>query len=155
MEIMCAMQAVSKDYMGLIHKFPLMPIQTKAQLKRAAAMVDDLSDRLTHLSQFERAYFDVLCDLIKHYEKKTYPYERLEPVEVLKYLMDVNGLTLKDLTPAVRHSSHLSAFLNRKRGLSKANAVRLGDYFRVSPALFLPKTSKQRNARISIRRASA
>lgn len=136
---MCAMQAISKEYMSLIHRFPLMPIQTKVQLKRAAAVVDDLSDRLAHLSQSERAYFDVLCDLIKHYEKNAYPYQRLTPAEALKYLMDVNGLALKDLTPVVRHGSHLSAFLHGKRGLSKANAVRLGEYFSVSPVLFLPK----------------
>lgn len=135
---MSAVQIVSKEYINLIRKFALMPIRTKAQLRRAAAVIDELSDRLGRLSKPERAYFDVLCELVKHYESGIcQPLERLTPPEALKYLMEVNGLTLNDLLPVVRHKSHLSAFLNGKRGLSKVNALRLVERFKVSPKLFL------------------
>lgn len=134
---MSAVQAVGEDYMSLIRRFPLVPIRTKAQLKRAASLVDELSDRVRSLSRSERAYFDVLCDLVKHYENEQYKPSAVSPAEALKYLMEVNGLTLNDLVPVVRHKSHLSAFLNGKRSLSKANAIRLAAHFRVSPLLFM------------------
>jgi hypothetical protein len=37
------------------------------------------------------------------------------------------------------YKSNLSAFLSGHRGLSKRAACRLAEYFKVSPALFLPK----------------
>jgi len=135
---MRARQEISEDYMHLIRRCALMPIHSRSQLKQAVAMVDELSDRLKDLSSAERAYFDVLCDLVKDYEtKRHWKTEQLKPADALKYLMDANGLTLKDLVPIVRHKSHLSAFLNGKRGLSKANALRLAERFKVSPVLFL------------------
>lgn len=140
--MMSAMRAISEEYMSLIRRLPLMPICTKTQLKEATVVIDELSDRIEQLSKDERAYFDVLCDLVKHYESTNMrAVDHLEPVEALKYLMEVNGLTLSDLVPVVRHKSHLSAFLNNKRGLSKANAIRLADRFKVSPALFLKGSS--------------
>lgn len=136
---MSAMEAIDEDYMNLIRRFPLMPIRSKTQLKRAAEVVDELSDRLASLSMGERAYFDVLCDLIQRFESERSKPINVGPAEALRYLMEVNGLTLNDLVPIVRHKSHLSAFLNGKRQLSKANAARLAERFHVSPALFLPK----------------
>jgi HTH-type transcriptional regulator/antitoxin HigA len=137
MEAMSAVQAISEDYMNLIRRFPLMPIRKKIQLKQAANLVDELSDRLSALSRDERAYFDVLCDLIKHYESEQFKPDAVTPAEALKYLMEINNLTLNDLVPVVHHKSHLSAFLHGKRSLSKANALRLAERFKVSPALFL------------------
>lgn len=135
---MSAMQAIDPDYMNLISRFALMPIRTKSQIKQATDLVDELSDRLETLTKPERAYFDVLCDLIKHYESENCrAIEKLSPVEALGYLMEVNRLKLSDLVPIVRHKSHLSAFLNGKRGLSKANALRLAEYFKVSAQIFL------------------
>jgi len=134
---MNTVRAVSEEYLNLIRKFPLMPIRTNNQLRQAAKVVDQLSDQLPHLSSSERAYFDVLCDLIKHFEDEQYKPGDVTPREALKYLMEVNGLNLNDLVPIVRHKSHLSAFLNGKRSLSKGNALRLAERFKVSPALFL------------------
>ncbi len=135
---MSAVQIVSEKYMNLVRRFPLIPIRNKSHLHLAAKIVDELSDRLEDLYIDERQYFDVLCDLIKHYESSIYSRAKLTPSEALKFLMKENKLKLTDLTPIVRHKSHLSAFLNDKRGLSKANAVRLANHFKVSPALFLP-----------------
>ena len=131
-------QVVYKKYMGLINKFALMPIRTKSQLKQAASIIDELSDRLNSLSTDERAYFDVLCELVKSYESKhCQPTIKMTAAEALKYLMEANNLTLTDLAPIVRHKSHLSAFLSGSRGLSKANALKLAEMFKVSPKLFL------------------
>ncbi len=140
---MSTAQRLDENYMRLIRKFPLMPIRTKAELARAVDMVDRLSDRLDQLSVSERAYFDVLCNVIKAYESQRYKPRYIDPREALKYLMEENGLTLTDLVPVVKHKSHLSAFLNGHRGLSKTNAVRLAAHFKISPEIFLPVYSRE------------
>jgi HTH-type transcriptional regulator/antitoxin HigA len=63
----------------------------------------------------------------------------MTPQEALAYLMEVNNLQQADLVEYVGYKSNLSAFINGHRGLSKRAATRLAEYFKVSPALFLPK----------------
>ena len=47
------------------------------------------------------------------------------PVEAIKFRMDQNGLTLKDLEPYIGSSGRVSEVLNRKRGLSLQMVKRL------------------------------
>jgi len=78
-------KSISKDYLNLIYRFPLMPIHTKEELQQAATLVDELSDRLDTLSSSERAYFDVLCNLIQRYESNIHkPANRLSPSALKK-----------------------------------------------------------------------
>ena len=42
MERRLLMSAATKEYLGLIKKFPLRPIETDAELDQAAAIVDSL-----------------------------------------------------------------------------------------------------------------
>jgi HTH-type transcriptional regulator/antitoxin HigA len=51
--------------------------------------------------------------------------------------MEVHDLTLKDVWPLFSSKGVTSEVLNGKRGISKAIAKKLGDYFHVSPALFI------------------
>lgn len=137
----------SKEYMQLARRFPLVPIRNLNQFKRAIELVKELGLR-SDLVEEEHGYFLVLCDLVEDYERKRILLgEETTPSEALKYLMEVNGLSQKDLVDLVGYKSHLSAFLNGKRGLSKAAAVRLGERFKVSPMLFLPKLTSQAKKR--------
>ncbi len=116
-----------------------MPIRSRTQLRLASQLVDELSDRLDSLTAGERAYFDVLCDLIKHYEDTIYkPPRYLVGAEALKFLLEQNHLTQADLArERGMPRLHLSAFLAGTKELSKGNALKLAERFRVSPALFL------------------
>lgn len=128
------------EYINLVRQFPLVPIRSKSQFNEAIKVMKRLAYRLANLNKAESDYLTVLSDLIVKYEKR---FDRLKPkitpVQALKYIMKESGLSQADLVPIVVHKSNLSAFLNGKRGLSKTNAVRLGERFKVSPALFLPK----------------
>lgn len=128
------------SYIQLVYAFPLVPLRTEAQFDEAVKMMKDLARRLPSLTQGETDYLAVLGDLIKTYESKLPSIDATStPQEILKYLMERNGLTQSDLVEYVGYKSNLSAFFSGNRELSKRAATRLAEFFKVSPSLFLPK----------------
>ena len=61
---------------------------------------------------------DVLVTLIEAYEQKHYPIGPADPVEAIKFRMEQQNLTPKDLEPYIGSSGRVSEVLNRKRRLS-------------------------------------
>ena len=57
---------------------------------------------------------------------------------MLRFLMDARGLKQEDLSTIVPQSN-LSAILAGKRKISATLAGKLGKFFGVSPAMFVPK----------------
>jgi len=97
-----------------------------------------LTYRVSELSSGESDYLSVLGTLINQFESKMPKLvEKIEPRELLAFLMECNGLSQVDLVEFVGHKSNLSAFLNGKRSLSKKSACRLAERFKVSPEVFL------------------
>lgn len=131
---------VDKAYMNLVREFPLVPLREKSEFEAAVKVMKELAYRRSTLTSGEADYLSVLGDLIAQYEKKLPRLaEEMTPQEALTYLMEINNLAQKDLVELVGYKSNLSAFLNGKRGLSKRASCRLGEFFKVSPALFLPR----------------
>jgi HTH-type transcriptional regulator/antitoxin HigA len=129
-----------KAYMELVREFPLVPLRNKSEFDEAIKVMKRLAYRRSSLSNGEADYLTVLGDLIAQYEKRLPRLAaEMTPQEVLAFLMESNGLAQADLVEYVGYKSNLSAFLSGHRGLSKRAACRLAEYFKVSPALFLPK----------------
>ena len=61
---------------------------------------------------------DVLVTLIEAYENKRYWVGPADPVEAIKFRMEQQGLTPRDLEPYIGPSGRVSEVLNRKRPLS-------------------------------------
>jgi len=78
----------------------------------------------------------LLAVLIADYEAKTVKIERASGVEVLKELMDANGLRQKDLADDLGGESVVSLILRGKRQLNRQQIARLSERFHVSPAVF-------------------
>ncbi|MBK7473628.1 MAG: hypothetical protein IPI73_26325 [Betaproteobacteria bacterium] len=60
-----------------------------------------------------------------------------EPNEVLRYLIELRGLKQSDLAEIVPQGNR-SAILAGKRKISATLAGKLGGFFRISPAVFVP-----------------
>ena len=58
-------------------------------------------------------------------------------MEMLRHLMDARGLKQSDLTEVFGSKGVASEVLNGKRGISKAQAKRLAEFFGVSAELFI------------------
>lgn len=74
---------------------------------------------------------DVLVTLIEVYESKHYDFGPTDPVEAIKFRMEQEGLTARDLEPYIGQSGRVSEVLNRKRPLSLRMVKRLHDGLKI------------------------
>ena len=74
---------------------------------------------------------EVLVTLIEAYENKHYPIGPADPVDAIKFRMEQQGLTPRDLEPYIGPSGRVSEVLNRKRPLSLRMVKRLHDGLRI------------------------
>ena len=63
-------------------------------------------------------HLDILATLIDAYETEHHPMDPPDPIEAIKFRMDQQGLTRKDLEGVLGTRTRVSEVLNRKRGLS-------------------------------------
>jgi HTH-type transcriptional regulator / antitoxin HigA len=138
--------ALTKEYQKLIRRFPLLPLHNDADHEAAMAVITELLDRKDSLTPEEAGYLTVIEQLVDTYENNDPEVRALmaraaniSPAESLQYLMEQGNLTLSGLAGEIGcDKGNLSSFLAGKRGLSKSNAVKLAERFKVSVALFLP-----------------
>ena len=70
---------------------------------------------------------DVLVTLVEAYERKYYDFGPADPVEAIKFRMEQQGLSARDIEPFIGPSGRVSEVLNRKRRLSLRMVKRLHD----------------------------
>ncbi|MBD0341039.1 MAG: transcriptional regulator, partial [Microcoleus sp. Co-bin12] len=99
-----------------------------------------VAERLTfakNLTPEERVLYKLLVTLIEVYETENYPMDKSEPHEILQHIMESSGTRQADLVGIIGSSGVVSEVVNGKRAISKAQAKALGDYFKISPSLFI------------------
>ena len=74
---------------------------------------------------------EVLVTLIEAYESKHYDFGPADPVDAIKFRMEQEGLTPRDLEPYIGQSGRVSEVLNRKRSLSLRMVKRLHDGLKI------------------------
>lgn len=94
----------------------LKPIRTEADYEAALAEVERLWGAKSGTPEGDR--LDVLATLIDAYEAKHYPMDPPDPVEAIRFRMEQQGLTRKDLEPMIGPRNRVADVLNRKRSLS-------------------------------------
>lgn len=115
----------------------LKPIRTKADYRRALAEVERLWGAKAGTPRGDR--LDILATLIDAYENEHYPIDPPDPVEAIKFRMEQQGLSRKDLEPLIGTRARVAEVLNRKRNLSVAMIRRLHDHLGISAeVLILP-----------------
>ena len=131
-------EADNRKYARLLaHALPA-PITTEAEYTRQLEYVEQLMKKgERNLSLEEEQLLELITVLIERYEEKHYPVTPVSPLEMLHHLMEAHNLTLKDVWPLFSSKGVASEVLNGKREISKTVAKKLGEYFHVSPALFI------------------
>ena len=74
---------------------------------------------------------EILVALIEHYENKYYPIAPPDPIEAIKFRMEQQGLTAKDLEAFIGSSGRVSEILNHKRSLSLRMVKRLHEGLKI------------------------
>jgi HTH-type transcriptional regulator/antitoxin HigA len=121
----------------------LKPIRTKADYANALAEVERLWGAKSGTPEGDR--LDVLATLIDAYETEHYPMDPPDPIEAIKFRMEQQGLTRKDLEPLIGTRTRVAEVLNRKRNLSIGMIRRLHDRLGI-PAEILIRASRKKKA---------
>jgi HTH-type transcriptional regulator/antitoxin HigA len=94
----------------------LKPIRSEADHEKALSEVETLWGAKSGTTAGDR--LDVLATLIDAYEAQRYPMDPPDPVEAIKFRMEQQGLTRKDLESIFGTRTRVAEVLNRKRSLS-------------------------------------
>jgi HTH-type transcriptional regulator / antitoxin HigA len=103
----------------------IRPIHTKAQYRVALKEVSALVDLDPKRGTPEADKLEVLGTLVQAYEAQHYPIDLPDPVEAIKFRMEQQGLTPKDLEPMIGRINRVYEVLNRSRPLSMTMVRRL------------------------------
>ena len=80
---------------------------------------------------FQADEMEVLVALVEAYENKHYPINSADPIDAIKFRMEQQGLTPRDLEAYIGSSGRVSEVLNRKRSLRLRMIKRLHDGLRI------------------------
>jgi HTH-type transcriptional regulator / antitoxin HigA len=107
----------------------IKPIRTDGDLRAVFRRLDSIYQADEGTPEADER--DVLVTLIEAYEDKHYPFGPADPVEAIKFRMEQQGLTPRDLEPYIGPSGRVSEVLNRKRPLSLRMVKQLHDGLRI------------------------
>ena len=94
----------------------LKPIKNDRELNRALKRIDELWGAKSGTPKGDE--LDVLMLLVEKYEDEQYAIPASDPIEAIKFLMEQNSLSRKDLEPSIGARGRVSEVLNRKRDLT-------------------------------------
>ena len=123
-------------YSNLLAEIAPRAIETEEEYDRLLAVAERLTFAKNRTPE-ERALYKLLVTLIEVYETENYPMDKSEPHEILQHIMESSGTRQADLVGIIGSSGVVSEVVNGKRAISKAQAKALGDYFKISPSLFI------------------
>lgn len=103
----------------------IRPIRTPADYQQALCAVAPFFDDEPDPDSEAGAYFEVLLTLIQAFEARHHAIDPPDPVEAIKFRMDQQGLSPRDLEPMIGRSNRVYEVLNRRRPLTLAMIRRL------------------------------
>lgn len=125
-------------YGRLLAKYVPKVIETKTENDAALAIIETLMSKGDNgRSHEEEALLELLLNLVEQFETTEYHLPESTPLDALKYLMESNSLKASDLTTEFGYRGRVSDVLSGRRNISKEQARRLGERFRVSTGLFI------------------
>ena len=101
----------------------IKPIRNDDDLKKVLRRLEKIFQAEEGTAQADER--DVLVALVEAYETKHYDFGPADAVEAIKFRMEQEGLTPRDLEPFIGPSGRVSEVLNRKRPLSLRMVKRL------------------------------
>lgn len=108
----------------------LKPIRTEADYEAALTEVERLWGSRSGNPEGDR--LDVLATLIDAYESEHHPMDPPDPIEAIKFRMEQQGLTRKDLEGILGSRTRVAEVLNRRRALSISMIRRLHNKLGIS-----------------------
>jgi HTH-type transcriptional regulator/antitoxin HigA len=115
-------------------------IKTEEEYQAALAHLESLMDATPDSA--EEQELELFSVLIEKFENEHYPIGLPDPVEAIKYRMEQQGLTRKDLIPYIGSQSKVSEVLSGKRALSLSMIRALHDGLGIPAEVLLQEPGK-------------
>lgn len=96
----------------------IRPIRTDADYKAALKAVSPYFDQEPAAGTEDADRFEVMLTLIQGYEAKHHPIDPPDPIEAIKFRMEQQDLSVKDLEPFIGQSNRVYEVLSRRRPLT-------------------------------------
>jgi HTH-type transcriptional regulator/antitoxin HigA len=125
-------------------KSDIKPIRTKRDHEAALAEVERLWGAKLGTPEGDR--LDVLATLIEAFEEAHYPMDPPDPIEAIKFRMEQQGLSRKDLEALIGTRTRVAEILNRRRNLSIAMIRRLHERLGISADVLIRPSRRDRAA---------
>ena len=107
----------------------LKPIKNDRELNRALKRIDELWGAKPNTPKGDE--LDILMLIVEKYEDEHYAIPTSDPIEAIKFLMDQNSMSRKDLEPYIGTSGRVSEVLSRKRSLTLAMIKKLHEGLKI------------------------
>lgn len=111
-------------------------IHNDEELEAYTAALFDLT-ALDHPSPSEHEAIELLTLLIERYEQQHYPIPAADTVSVVRFLIENQNLTQRDLIPQFGSESAVSMFLSGQRKLTIEQVRRLSTRFNLPADVFI------------------
>lgn len=127
------------EYVQLLTALPPVKIRTQAQASAIDQQIEILMVR-PDLTAAERAYIDLLSDLLADWEDVTAPVPDVYGVELVHALLEERGLHQNDLVSVFTTELAVAEVLTKRRELTYQHIASLARFFQVPPAAFFPRS---------------
>ena len=102
------------------------PIRNEAEYRAALAVLSRFFDSNPDAANQESSdYHEVLAALVEQYEAAHYPIDPPHPIEAIKFRMEQEGLTVKDMGGIIGKPNRVYEVFNGTRPLTLAMIRRL------------------------------
>ncbi len=116
------------------------PIRSEADYQAALAEIERLWGTKAGTPEGDR--LDVVATLIDAYESEHEPMDPPDPIEAIKFRMEQQGLTRRDLETLLGSRARVAEVLNRKRDLSIGMIRRLHEQLGISAEVLIRPVRK-------------
>lgn len=120
------------------------PIRSEKDYEAALAELERLWGAKLGTPRGDR--LDVLATLIDVYESEHHPIDPPDPIEAIKFRMEQQNLTRKDLEGILGTRTRVAEILNRRRGLSINMIRRLNEDLGISADVLIRPSRVKRAA---------
>lgn len=103
----------------------LRPIRNAEEHETALAEIYTLWNAEPGTAEADQ--LDVLVLLVEDYEKQHFPIDPPDPIDLILFVMEANGLKQKDMLPYFGTRARASEILNRRRPLTLEMIRKLAD----------------------------
>ena len=118
----------------------IKPILTDADHADALAEVQRLWGAKLGTAKGDR--LDVLATLVEAYEERHFPVPLPDPIEAIKFRMEQQGLSRKDLEPMIGTRTRIAEVMARKRSLSIAMIRELHEHLGIPAEVLIQPTRR-------------